>query len=202
MLDARSELAGIDWRKDEQVRFLREVCSRFRPEYERFPVNPTGVSHQFYLSNGAFEKVDAEVLHSMIRHYQPRRVIEIGSGCSTLVTAAALELNRIQNGRESRFTAIEPYPGPVFRHSIPGLTDLLQRPLEEVDLALFQELGENDVLFVDSNHVVKCGGDVNRIYLEILPRLRAGVVIHVHDIFLPDEYPRQWLLEEHVFWTE
>ena len=202
VLDARSEMVGIDWREKEQLRFLSEVCGRFRPEYEQFPERATKVPHQFFLLNGAFGTVDAEVLHTMIRHYQPRRVIEIGSGCSTLVTAAALEMNRRQNGRESRFTAIEPYPGPLFRHPIPGLTDLLQRPLEEVDLGLFQELGENDVLFIDSTHAVKCGGDVNRIYLEILPRIKAGVVIHIHDIFLPAEYPKKWLLDEHVFWTE
>jgi len=201
-LDARSELVGLDWRKEQQIEFLRKVCSRFRPEYEHFPIKQTSVPHEFFLDNGAFGKVDAEVLHSMIRHYQPRRVIEIGSGCSTLVTAAALEMNRVQNGRESRFTAIEPHPGPLFRSPIPGLTELLQLPLEAVDLNLFQELGENDVLFIDSTHAVKSGGDVNQIYLEILPRLRAGVVIHVHDIFLPAEYPKQWLLEEHVFWTE
>ena len=202
ILDARSEMIGIDWRKDDQLRFLREVCNRFRPEYEQFPERATGVPHQFYLLNGAFGKVDAEVLHSMIRHYKPRRVIEIGSGCSTLVTAAALEINRSQDGRQSRFTAIEPYPGPLFRHPIPGLTDLLQRPLEDVDWSLFQELAENDVLFIDSTHAVKCGGDVNRIYLEVLPRLRPGVLVHVHDIFLPAEYPKAWLVDEHVFWTE
>ncbi len=67
---------------------------------------------------------------------------------------------------------------------------------------MFQELGENDVLFVDSTHAVRCGGDVNQIYLEILPRTRTGVVVHVHDIFLPAEYPKKWLLEEHIFWTE
>jgi predicted O-methyltransferase YrrM len=202
ILDARSEMAGIDWRIESQFRFLREVCSRFRPEYERFPLKETGVPHQFYLDNGAFGKVDAEVLHCMIRHYRPRRVIEIGSGCSTLVTAAALELNRLEGAPEAHFTAIEPYPTAVFRHRIPGLTELLRRPLEEVDLALFQELGENDVLFVDSTHAVRCGGDVNQIYLEILPRTRTGVVVHVHDIFLPAEYPKKWLLEEHIFWTE
>ena len=110
VLDARSEMVGIDWREKEQLRFLSEVCGRFRPEYEQFPERATKVPHQFFLLNGAFGTVDAEVLHTMIRHYQPRRVIEIGSGCSTLVTAAALEMNRRQNGRESRFTAIEPYP--------------------------------------------------------------------------------------------
>jgi hypothetical protein len=202
LLDARSEMVGIDWRQEEQRRFLREICSTFRAEYEQFPDRATRIPHQFFLINGAFGPVDAEVLHSMIRHYQPRRVIEIGSGCSTLATAAALEINRRKNGRESHFTAIEPYPGPTFLNPIPGLTELLQCPLEDVDLALFQELQENDVLFIDSTHAVKCGGDVNRIYLEILPRIRAGVVIHVHDIFLPAEYPKKWLVDEHVFWTE
>lgn len=202
MWDHRSELVGIDLRAHSQLRFLEEVCARFRREYEQFPRQRTLVPHQFYLENGAFERVDAEILHCMIRHFRPRRVIEIGSGCSTLVTAAALELNRAEGAPQSHFTAIEPYPTPVFRYRIPGLTELLRLPLEEVNPAVFAELSENDVLFIDSTHVVKCGSDVNRIYLEILPRLKPGVIVHVHDIFLPAEYPRRWVQEEHVFWTE
>jgi hypothetical protein len=200
--DSRSAMTGIDLRAESQLKFLNEVCSRFRREYEQFPRQRTSVPHQFYLENGAYEKVDAEVLHCMMRHYRPRRVIEIGSGCSTLVTAAALELNRAEGSAPCHFTAIEPYPTPVFRHRIPSLTELLQLPLENVDPALFGELSENDVLFIDSTHVVRCGSDVNRIYLDILPRLKPGVIVHVHDIFLPAEYPKHWVFEEHVFWTE
>jgi hypothetical protein len=74
--------------------------------------------------------------------------------------------------------------------------------VQEVELELFQQLGAGDVLFIDSSHVVKTGGDVNYLYLEVLPRLRPGVVVHVHDIFLPGEYRKDWVTEEFRFWTE
>jgi hypothetical protein len=74
--------------------------------------------------------------------------------------------------------------------------------VQDVDLTLFESLGENDVLFIDSSHVLHVDSDVRFLFLEVLPNLQPGVVVHVHDIFLPDHYPRQWVVEEHRFWTE
>jgi hypothetical protein len=90
----------------------------------------------------------------------------------------------------------------VLRAGFAGLTSLIPSKVEEVSLDLFTELEPSDVLFIDSSHVVRTGGDVTYLFLEVLPRLRPGVVVHVHDIFLPREYPREWVTEELRFWTE
>ena len=66
----------------------------------------------------------------------------------------------------------------------------------------FLQLQHNDILFIDSTHVIKIGGEVNYLFLEVLPRLNKGVIVHVHDIFLPFEYPKEWVIQRHRFWTE
>jgi hypothetical protein len=98
--------------------------------------------------------------------------------------------------------AIEPYPNDLFMNHIPGLTELRPVRLEEVDVADFEKLDANDILFIDSSHVIKCGNDVEIEYFEIIPRIKPGVIVHVHDIFLPAPYPPNWLKYEHVFWNE
>ena len=85
---------------------------------------------------------------------------------------------------------------------LPGLAAVIARPVQEVDLALFERLEPADILFIDSTHVVRTGGDVPFLYLEVLPRLRPGVIVHLHDVFLPREYPQSWLTEHHLFWNE
>jgi len=127
----------------------------------------------------------------MIRHLKPRRVLEIGSGYSTLVTAAASVRNR-QQGKASEVTAVDPEPRLPLWPPPDGLDRVLPTAAEQLPLERFLELGRGDVLFVDSSHTVKLGSDVNFLVLEVLPRLRPGVVVHFHDIFLPYEYPRAW----------
>jgi hypothetical protein len=138
----------------------------------------------------------------MIRYFKPKRVIEIGSGFSTYLSAKACLLNKEKDGIETELIAIEPYANETLKKGFPGLTTLIQKPLEQVDLSLFQSLVENDILFIDSSHALKIGGDVKYEYLEILPRLKKGVIVHSHDIFLPWEYPKRWIMDEHWFWTE
>ena len=195
-----SRLAGLDLREARQLELLAEF-EKYQPEYLPFS-RPPAAPHEFSLGNGCLESCDAEVLHCMIRRLQPRRIIEAGAGYSTLLTAAACEANRLAGGPACEFTAIEPFPNHLFAQPIPGLTRLLTLPLEEADPALFASLGENDILFIDSSHVLKAGSDVERLYLEIIPALRPGVVVHVHDIFLPRPYPEHWMREEHIFWNE
>jgi hypothetical protein len=88
------------------------------------------------------------------------------------------------------------------RGGFPGRTSLIAKRIEEVELDVFARLGSNDVLFIDSSHVVRCGGDVNYLFLEVIPRLAPGVIVHVHDVFLPRDYPEEWLKEELRFWSE
>lgn len=196
-----SDLPGISMQPASQMDFLNK-CAPFQAEYAQFPAAATECASKFHFNNGTFESPDAEVLHVMVRQLQPRRIIEIGSGYTTLVSAAACESNRIENGVACEFVAIEPYPNALFRNPIPGLTRLIDSRLEDIDLEMFSRLGENDILFIDSSHVMKLGSDVYLEYLEILPRLKPGVFVHIHDIFLPAEYPKRWITDEHVFWNE
>lgn len=202
VLGRRTRMPGVDLRLDAQLEFVRSVCPRYHEELAAFPEGPTGIPHQFHFGNGAFERVDAELLHCMVRHFKPARMIEVGSGYSTLVSAAACRLNETIDGRPCRFVAIEPFPNDLFQRPIPGLSELRRATLQESGLTPFEELDAGDILFIDSSHVLRIGSDVQLLFLEVLPRLRPGVVVHVHDIFLPAEYPEAWIQREHVFWNE
>jgi hypothetical protein len=94
-----------------------------------------------------------------------------------------------------RFTCIEPYPRDFLIAGVPGIDDLRQERIQDTPLELFDELGDGDVLFIDTSHTVKTGGDVTWLFGEVLPRLAPGVHVHVHDIFLPGEYPEAWVTE-------
>jgi hypothetical protein len=101
-----------------------------------------------------------------------------------------------------QLTCIEPYPAPFLQDGFPGMGDLIAKRVQEVPFDFFQQLEENDILFIDSSHVSKCGSDVNYELLEVVPRLKPGVIVHVHDIFLPGEFPREWMREQLLFWNE
>jgi hypothetical protein len=126
-------------------------------------------------------------------------VIEVGSGFSSLVTA---KVNREFLQGRMHFTCIEPYPPPFLLEGVPGISDMRVEEVQETPLALFEELGEGDVLFVDTSHTVKTGGEVPWIFSQIIPRLAPGVVLHIHDVFLPGEYPEEWVTEEGRNWNE
>lgn len=194
-------LVGIDMNLPEQLRLLRAVFPKYKQEYN-FPTAKTSIPHQYYFGNGSFGSVDAEVLHSMIRHFKPKRIIEIGSGYSTYLSANACLLNKQKDGFDTELIAVEPYANEVLKAGFPGLASLIKKPLEEIDLDFFSSLGVNDFLFIDSTHVLKIGGDVKYLYLEVLPRLKEGVFVHSHDVFFPWEYPKSWVVENHWFWTE
>lgn len=151
---------------------------------------------EFYWKNPAFGPMDGVAYYSLIRTLHPGRVIEVGSGYSTLLAARAARLNG-----DTRLTCIEPYPLPMLA-GMPGIDSLVVQPVQSVPLTEFESLRRGDVLFVDSTHVSKTGSDVNYLVLEVLPRLVAGVMVHFHDIFLPYEYPRHWIVERNIFWNE
>ena len=133
----------------------------------------------------------------MVRHFQPRLIIEVGGGFSSLIVGEAAAKNN-----SSALICIEPFPQEFLRRRFPGLHSLIEKRVEDVDLDFFSQLGPGDILFIDSSHTVKIGGDVNYLFLEVLPRLKPGVIVHVHDIFLPFDYRRDWVMEEFRFWTE
>jgi hypothetical protein len=202
--ERQSSLAGIAFRQEDQVRFLLELGKTCGHECQ-WPKQPTEDPFQFHTENNSFGFGCAAVLHSMIRHFKPRRIIEIGSGNSSLVASAALKLNREENPKMwCDYTIIDPYPNELISGgSLPGLTRVVA---ERVELAgeFFTDLRENDILFIDSSHTVRIGGDVNYLILDVLPRLAPGVIVHFHDIGLPYEYPRIYFTNPQfrVFWTE
>ncbi len=110
--------------------------------------------------------------------------------------------NKEEDGIDCELIAIEPYPNKILQKGFPGLSKLIKKEVQDVGLDEFYKLNENDILFIDSSHVLKIGSDVQYEYLEILPRLNKGVIVHVHDIFLPAEYPKEWVLKNYRFWTE
>jgi hypothetical protein len=199
-----STLPGIDMNDSGQLELLN-AFSKFRQECDSLPVRkPAGsLQHAFFLENGSYQSIDAEVLYSMVRHFKPRRICEIGSGNSTLLSAQAIAANRKDDSAYTcELTAIEPYPNEVLKAGFPGLTRLVQAPVQDVPFSEFAKLEENDILFIDSSHVLRIGNDVQHEFLEMLPRLKKGVLIHIHDIFLPFEYPAEWVMKMNRYWTE
>jgi hypothetical protein len=128
-------------------------------------------------------------------------MIEIGSGNSTLIEREALAHNR-NEGKPCRLQCIEPFP-PAFLKQVEGI-ELIQEKAEKLPMSLFQSLDSGDVLFIDSSHILRTGSDVQYEFLEIIPRLNKGVLVHVHDIFLPMEYPKNWIMDSkvHRFFNE
>lgn len=190
----RRVLPGIDLRVDEQLALLAQL--RYGDELRAVPLRPgSGVGP--YYANPSFAAPDSQLYHSLLRHFRPRRVIEVGGGQSTRFAARALEQNGA-DGFPGALLVIEPYEAPELEQL--GVRVLRQR-VEEVAADVFAELEEGDVLFIDSSHVVRPGSDVVLLLLEVVPALRPGVLVHVHDVFTPRDYPEEWS-RRRWFWTE
>jgi SAM-dependent methyltransferase len=179
----------IDWREPAQV----ELCENVFAAQTPLPLRrePSGDPTEYWADNDQYPALDAWVLAAMIRTLQPRRMIEIGSGFSSLVTA---RVNRDELEGRLDFTCIEPYPRDFLRAGVPGITTLRTELIQDTPLEVFDQLEANDILFVDTSHTVKTGGDVPWIFHELLPRVAAGVHIHIHDVFIPGEYPEPWVM--------
>jgi hypothetical protein len=102
----------------------------------------------------------------------------------------------------TRITSIEPYPNEILKNGLPNMTELIQEPVQNISLRKFKELEENDILFIDSSHILTIGSDVNYLYLHVIPELKPGVLIHIHDIFFPYELPKEWVIDRKLFWNE
>ena len=199
--DRRSDLAGIDFRPVQQVSLLKELGGKYGAECD-WPPSPTSDPLAFHTENNSFSFGCAASLHTIIRNYKPARILEIGSGNSSKVISAALRRNAAE-GAPAEYTILDPYPSDLVR-GLPALSRLVAERVELTEIDQFRALGENDILFIDSGHTVRTGGDVNFLYLDVLPRLAPGVIIHVHDIPLPYEYPQVYFTNPsfRVFWTE
>jgi predicted O-methyltransferase YrrM len=184
------ETIGLDWREPNQLALCRVFA---RQRYGEFPESATGDPVEYFVENGQYPPLDAWVLEAVMRYYRPRRMIEIGCGFSTLVSAW---VNREHFDSKMSLTCIEPYPRQFLTDgTVAGIDGLRIEKIQDTPLDLFELLERDDVLFVDTSHTVKTGGDVTWIFEEILPRLAPGVIVHIHDFFLPLEYPEPWVLE-------
>ena len=187
-----SAMSGVHVDLEEQIDNLRRICVPFKQEFY-------GNQHYLHAVNQPFGSgrsrtfgyIEAQVLHAVIRHYKPARLIDIGGGVPTYCASQAISMNRRDTGVNGHITCIEPCP----IHLIKSLDNvkLITRPIQEVPLECFKQLGANDIVFIDSNHVVRSGSEVNYIVLEILPILPKGVLVQIHDIYLPYDYDRDVL---------
>ena len=172
---------------DFEVSGLAQEYATYAPAIDRLhdpALNDTGYAPD----NGYYDTPDAEALYLMVRRHAPAQVIEVGCGNSTRITRQAV----IDGGLATRITAIDPYPRADIAHVVDHFE---QKPLEEVDPALFAGLKSGDILFIDSSHQVRMSNDVAHLFCRIIPGLAPGVVIHVHDVFLPYEYPKRFFYD-------
>lgn len=193
---ARS-LPGIDWNLEVQRALLRQMV--FASELDEIDHEASSME-SFHFSNGMFESGDAEYWYQMIRLFKPRRIIEIGSGYSTLMARRAVLRNASEDAEYfCSHSCVEPFEAPWLDQL--GVS-VVRRRVEELGVSFFSELSENDILFIDSSHVIRPGGDVLFECLELLPSLRLGVIVHFHDVFSPRSYPSSWLTDEVRLWNE
>ncbi|MGC2064237.1 MAG: class I SAM-dependent methyltransferase [Thermodesulfovibrionales bacterium] len=192
------EIPGVDLNAEGQLALL----DNFRNYYKDLPFgSPDKEKLRFHFENHSYSHSDAIILYCMIRHLKPKKIIEVGSGHSSCVT---LDTNELFFQNSIICTFIEPYPELLL--SLISKRDkksinIIQKNLQDVDLAVFSELDEGDILFIDSTHVSKINSDVNYIFFKLLPALKRGVYIHFHDIFYPFEYPKEWIYEG-LAWNE
>ena len=157
------------------------------------------IDNTFYIDNPNFGPGDAELYYLLIREKKPKRIIEIGSGFSTQLALLAIEKNKM-DGVACELTCIEPFEMP-FLDRVEGIA-IIRKQVELLSLDIFKSLEVNDILFIDSSHIIRPGDDLLFIYFQILPVLKKGVLIHIHDIFTPRHYPQEWLMKKMRFWNE
>jgi hypothetical protein len=193
-----AQITGVDLRQEEQLRLLDAI----QHYYGELPFG----DHQqerlrYHFVNDYYSYGEAIILYCMMRHLQPRRIVEIGSGYSS---AAILDTNELFFADAISCTFVEPHPErllSLLKETDKKKATIIQENLQAVDMSLFAELTRNDILFIDSTHVSKINSDVNFIFFGLLPALQEGVCIHFHDIYYPFEYPKKWIYEGRA-WNE
>jgi predicted O-methyltransferase YrrM len=184
---------GVDMREEEQL----VLAARLAPMLAEPPSGP-----RYEAANGMYGPGDAAVFRALLAELRPARLIEVGSGYSTAVALDEADCN--PDLSELEITCIEPYPERLLgllKVADCDRVTLLSQPVQELPMSTYEQLGPRDMLFIDSTHVVKAGSDVVWLFLHVLPALAPGVIVHIHDVFWPFEYPDRWL-QQHRDWTE
>ncbi len=192
------EMPGLDFNEQGQLRLFDQLHHFYNEQ--PFTAGQTA-DRRYWFENPAYSYSDAILLYCMVRHLRPRRIVEVGAGYSS---AAILDTNELFFAHSIDCTFIEPQPQllrSLLKAGDAERITLLEKPLQEVGSSVFEQLGANDILFIDSSHVAKIDSDVNHIFFRILPALASGVFIHFHDIFYPFEYPLDWVYEGRA-WNE
>lgn len=190
------EPEGIDW----NLAGMEALATDLHPYVDELKDVPQESADKgvYHWNNWWFCYADAAMMYALVRHVQPRRYIEIGCGYSSLLLNKALQKNQ----RDCEVTLVEPYPREELLSRLPAEWRIIREPLQRAPLELFETLGPGDVLFFDGTHVCKSASDVNWLFFRVLPRLHPGVIVHIHDIFLPADYPEDWLLKRAWSWNE
>jgi len=193
-------ILGIDFNDASHKQILNSDFPTYIADYD-YPELEAAITTKngFYSGNTQFGWLDSRTLFVLLRKWRPKRVIEVGSGFSSLLMA---DVNRRFLDSTCEITCIEPYPRAFLTEGVEGIHALIQKPIQTIPLDFFSCLDKGDILFIDSTHVSKTGSDVNYLFFEILPRLKRGVYVHIHDIFLPNEYPKGWVITENRSWNE
>ena len=193
----RTEPPDIDFNRPKQF----ELLTAFQALYRDLPFpEEKNDDCRYYYNQLVFCYADAIFLYSFLRHFQPKRIIEVGSGFSSAVILDTVEKFF---PKQPEITFIDPEPERFqevvksYRENVPIIT----KKVQDISIATFDALTAGDLLFIDSSHVVKCGSDLQFLMFEVMPRLPAGTFVHFHDIFYPFEYPVEWLLNGR-YWNE
>jgi GT2 family glycosyltransferase/glycosyltransferase involved in cell wall biosynthesis len=189
------ETKRFDWNDHGQLRLLLDVFRRFQGEYNRFPKKPTRNPEEFHLNNSSFDGTDALVLYCMIRHFRPNIIALVDSGYALRLAAQAA----VRNGN-TRVICIAPESEGDLPKGRPGLTGTISENPPEDILDVVDQLSASDMLFFGSNFLEKIGEDINYPLLEVLPRLKPGVIAHLHGVFMPQEFPREWMTKNPESW--
>jgi hypothetical protein len=196
-LDEDRRLVGVDLNDSGQLQTLA-ACT-FADDLENIE-DPKGTPLGYRFHNGMFEAGDSELLYSLIRARKPARVYEIGSGNSTLIARKAIAAAQKDDpSYQCEHVCVEPYEADWLEKT--GIRIVRERA-EKLGTEFFSTLQAGDLLFIDSSHIIRPQGDVLFEYLELLPSLNPGVLVHVHDIFTPKDYPEEWVLGVRRFWNE
>lgn len=192
---------GVDMREQLHRDLLVNHFPTLLTDYQYPLQGPSDDELSFYYEeNSQFRFMDSRSLFCLMRMIRPSPIVEVGSGYSSLLMFVVN--SRFLQGSTS-ITCIEPFPRSFLtKGAESGRYRLIQDCVQEVDLSVFEQLEDGDILFIDSSHVCKTGSDVSFLFLKILPSLKPGVYVYVHDIFLPDDYPAVWVMEENRSWNE
>ena len=191
-----ARLTGIDWDLDAQLAWLEQTCDRHLHEVAGFSFLDDLAERGLEFLYGPIE---GQVLHCAIRELAPPRMVEIGSGSSTAIAAAASAANLAEGRRGTEILALDPFASPKLE-SIDGI-EVRRVPAQAIGDEVFGMLADGDLLFIDSTHVLRAGSELPRLYLEAIPSLAPGVIVHIHDIYLPYTFS-PWIFEELWDWQE